>query len=1539
MNFPSIDIQGSILSADLLGKIRAEQATFQQGKDFNPAFNNPKLKDEISLAWQDAKGQWTIFQNKLKRVKLADTAATETRSFWILPLLSNLGYDFQYLKAAEEINGKSFWINNRDNNIAGFPLFIAGYNESLDKRPENKTLRISPHALVQEYLNYSEHLYGIVTNGKQIRLLRDASRLTRLSYVEFNLEKIMEEDLYSDFVILYRLLHVSRMPQKHDSGAESIIEKYHQEGLEAGATIRDKLGAAVKETIKTLANGFVNHPDNVSLRSAIANGTLNPDEYYRQQLRIIYRLLFLFVIEERNLVYTESKEAQTKRFNQIYFKHYSLLRLRKLAKRLPPPEAARHHDLWMSLVNTFALFENKSIGEKMGIMSLQGDLFSYNAIATGNYDLHQCRLNNAVLMQVVKALGYFETDKKVLIAVNYGGLDVEEFGSVYEGLLELKLKIEPIPGSDTYSCSFGDSTERSSSGSHYTPEELVQPLIKHSLDYIIEERKKSSDPEKALLEIKVCDVACGSGHILLSAARRIAHEVACIRETKASNSKEKIEQPSPYYVRRAMRDVIRNCIYGVDKNPLAVELCKVAFWLESHNPGEPLNFLDHHIKCGDAIVGLAYREELENGIADEAFKTLPGDEKEIASAFAKLNKQERKKIESKGAGIQLTTKEELINTVQESLVEYKIFNDLPERTPEEITTKQQAYKRFLDGKGFSFLKTMADSQVAQFFIPKTTANKDKLITDNEYRQILAGHKGWQGQKTAMATVIAQEKRIFHWFLEFPEVFQQQGFDCILGNPPFLGGKKISGHFGNDYLSFIKRYYEPVDGGVDFVAYFFRRIFEILKNNGFQSLISTNTISQGDTREGGLSVIKNKGGNIIYCDKNVKWPGLATVEVSLISIFKGEWSGKYLLDKKQVETITSYFDDNRTLSEPYSLLSNQNKSFQGSIILGQGFVLTQQEATEIISKEQKYSQVIFPYISGDDFSNNPEQSASRYVINFFDWELEHCKQEFPFCFDIVEKLVKPEREKVKRDTYRNNWWVYAEKGINLYKAIKEKKQILVVPLVSKYTAIGFVPAGSVYSNKLGIFTLDSFDDFCLLQSTLHNIWSWKFASTLGSGTLNYSNTICFETFPFPNELSQETKKALEQVGEQYYGHRKQLMLLMQLGLTKTYNLFHSQFLTSTDIEKQSKQDRVISERAFDDIIKLRELHKQMDETVLKAYGWNDIKFLHDFYEVDYLPENDRIRYTIHPDARKEILKRLLELNHTIYEGEIKEGLHNKEVVEVFYKQKGESIPAEILLLLDKNKKEKIPKEKKKTPISIERESIYKQPGLFEISSLFNNENYMKKFSLNEGIYSIKDTAEITQLTDSKVRRWFNELSKEKYEGFSTQERTDIDNLRISFHGLIEMVVIGTLRDNGFGLKKILKARKDLSAKTGKVYPFATNNVKDKLHVAGSDIVFEFSDGSKVTLDGKGQINIDFITLFFKDIEFNVDGIAQRLFPARGKGKIVVDPNEGGGKPAIIGKEVWVDLINNIYTGPASIKMIQDQYNLDKDEVLAAVEFSK
>ncbi|MCP4690818.1 MAG: N-6 DNA methylase, partial [Desulfobacterales bacterium] len=355
---------------------------------------------------------------------------------------------------------------------------------------------------------------------------------------------------------------------------------------------------------------------------------------------------------------------------EIYYNYYSVSRLRKLCEK-PHLMDARFNDLWIALKHTFHLFENEAKGSRLGISPLAGDLFGHRAIGA----LNQCNLDNRILLKCLGNLSVFihrKTGQKM--RVNYASLNVEEFGSVYEGLLEYDPVITPRGRAPRFD--FKKGSARSSSGSHYTPDELVQPLIKHSLDHIIEEKLAASpqkaQKEKALLSIKVCDVACGSGHILLNAARRIGSALARVRTGE--------DQPSPCPLRRAIRDVIKSCIYGVDKNPLAVELCKVALWLEAHNPGQPLHFLDHHVKCGDAIVGLAHKEELENGVADEAFKAMPEDDKKTRAGLAKRNKRERKERPQRHFAVGHAVD----GSVADLSKVFTRFNALPETTIEEI---------------------------------------------------------------------------------------------------------------------------------------------------------------------------------------------------------------------------------------------------------------------------------------------------------------------------------------------------------------------------------------------------------------------------------------------------------------------------------------------------------------------------------------------------------------------------------------------------------------------------------------------------------------------------------------------------------------------------------------------------------------------------------------------------------------------------------------------------------------------------------------
>lgn len=1478
MNYSAISIQGNIFTSEILEKIRQEDTRFQAAKDFN-LNQGDSVRDEINLAWSLAISHWNAFKQKREALSLTDTGTTETRRYWMLPLLQILGYDVSQSNA-EIINEKSYAVSHRVSNKDGFPIHIVGIQQSLDKKADIGGARLSPHALIQEYLNNTEHLYGFTTNGAMFRVLRDATRLSRLSYIEFNLEQMMEEGLYVEFALLYRTLHGSRIANKKEENAESIIEWYHQEALSSGSRIRERLSQAVEQSILLLANGILDNPNNIALRQEIDDDKITPHQYYLYVLRTVYRILFLLVIEERKLIYPEKRDDELNRKRNVYYKFYSIQRLTYLVEKKVYIDP-RKTDLWQSLLTTFHLFEISDQGAKIGISALGSGLFAPNALG----GLQDQLVNNETLLKVLRYLVTFENENKQLVRVNYADLDVEEFGSVYEGLLEYAPAFN-----ENHNFLFKKGTERSSSGAHYTPEELVKPLIVHSLDYLIADKLKELDPEVGLLSLSICDVACGSGHILLSAARRVGFELAKYR------SKE--DQPTPSVLRIAIRDVIKNCIYGVDLNPLAVELCKVALWLEAHEPGQPMNFLDHHIKCGNAIVGLAHFEELENSIASEAFKTLPGDDKEIATAFRNRNNLERKTKD------QLSTYE--IDKVDEDYKglqnEFISFTKLPENTPEQITKKDKAYKDLTNGKKWFRLKKLADIQVAQFFIPKTLGNKEKLTTHSQYVSYLKTEAQIIDQGASMS--ISAQKRFFHWFLEFPQVFQNGGFDCILGNPPFLGDRKLKDAYGEQFLEWIRTTYTN-GATIDLIGYFFLRIDDLVKKNGFLSLISTTTICQGKAREESLDKILQFGHTINHAIKTMPWPGDASVDVSLITIHKGEWNKVKTLNLQNVDFISSFLDNQNTSSVIYKLIPNSNKSFQGNILVGKGFLLEENLAKKLLDKNSENSKVLFPFLNGVEITHHPKHMPKNWVISFFDMSKEEAEK-YVDVFEILEKTVKSDRQRwaldkngveiigkyALRSPLPQKWWQHCEKRPMLYSKILDKQRVLVIVRISKFLISTFVPNNWIYSDKCIVVTEDSMLSFAQINSSIFEIWTWKYTSTIRSSGLIFTPGNIFETFPFLLRLSESDKVQLSDLANVFFQYRNEILINQNIGLLHLYNQYHSQLIGNIEFYEQ--------------IIQLRKLQEKMDNLVLYLYGWNDIDLAHGFYEIDYMSENDRVRYTIHPEARKEVLKRLLELNHKIHEEEVAAGLWDKK----------------------KAVKKKIIDEKAKV-----QKQETNQVSIFDISK----DTIMKEFKNTDGIYTITDVARIINKPTDRVRRWFNKLAEIDYEGLDGSTKIDIDKRQISFLGLVELVVIGELIENNFKIRAIFKARHDLANKTGKTFPFATNNVNQKLKVSGSDITWDFEDGN-VTLNGKNQFNLEIIREFFDDIEFDTSGIAQRITPSKGLKLIEITPTVGGGKPSIISqKGVNVETILRFYNGPESIDEIIADYEISKDDIEAVLAY--
>ena len=644
-------------------------------------------------------------------------------------------------------------------------MHVVSQDQSLDERGRNT--RRSPHALVQEYLNHSESLWGVVTNGSRLRLLRDSARLSRPTYLEFDVEAMLEGNAYGEFTALYRLVHSTRFPQPGEEPHQCLLEHYYNQGIEEGGRVREKLRDGVRSALEILGAALIRHPRNSALRDAFRGGRLKEDIYYRQLLSFVYRLLFLMVTEERKVLFTTDGDP---RRHNIYQRYYSVSSLRERAERRYADDT--YGDLWEGLGQTFRLFRDPLAAAAVDIFPVNGELFRESTCR----DLETAHCTNEAFLDALRSLSTFR-DGDVTRRVNYAHLDVEEFGSVYESLLDYRPVVlaedDGVGGRHDFRLAAG--TERKQSGSYYTPPELVRELVDSALVPVVEGKLRAANTaeskQEALLSLRVCDPAAGSGHFLLAAARRIARELARVRSGE--------EEPSPAEYRTALREVVRSCIYAVDKNPLAVDLCKVALWIESHAAGLPLSFLDHHIKCGDSLVGVSDLAFLGDGIPDGAYTAVTGDDKKAATEYRKRNRVERK------GQAALPTPQP---ATDEMAAEWAAFAGLEERSPDDVREKENLYQQ-LRGSDTPWWqqKVTCDLWTYAFFAPlkpQAPGRPDAVPTTDNIRRALA-NRGTQSQLEATAIAASQTGAFFHWPLEFPDVFETNGgFDVVLGNPPW-----------------------------------------------------------------------------------------------------------------------------------------------------------------------------------------------------------------------------------------------------------------------------------------------------------------------------------------------------------------------------------------------------------------------------------------------------------------------------------------------------------------------------------------------------------------------------------------------------------------------------------------------------------------------------------------------------------------------------------------------------------------------------------
>ena len=766
MSYSTISLEGGLFTPDLLEGISQADSNIpgQNASDFGLRPNR-SLLDEIQSSFSDASLRWDAFNRRRERSR--QNLTTLTRQDWAAPLFEILGFPpLELQRGSIELGGTTFPISHLAYSAEHAPpVHIVSPDQYLDQRGHNT--RRSPHALVQEYLNHSESLWGLVTNGAKLRLLRDSARLSKPTYLEFDLQAMLEGNAYGEFTALYRLIHATRFPHPGAEPHECLLESYYNQGIEEGGRVREKLRDGVKSALEILGAALIRHPTNDALRDAFRSGRLSENAYYRQLLSFVYRLLFLMVAEERKVLFNNGNDAG---LQNIYQRYYSVTSLRQRAEHRFAGDT--HGDLWQGLAQTFRLFRDPMAADAMNLFPMNGELFKESTCR----DLETAFCPNEAFLDALRNLSTFR-DGDVTRRVNYAHLDVEEFGSVYESLLDYRPVVltENEETDRRHGFRLAAGTERKQTGSYYTPPELVRELVDSALVPLVEAKlqaaKTPDAKEQALLSLRVCDPAAGSGHFLLAAARRIARELARVRSGE--------EEPAPTEYRTALRDVVRNCIYAVDKNPLAVDLCKVALWIESHAAGLPLSFLDHHIKCGDSLVGVWDIDVLETGIPDDAYKAVTGDDRKAAPQYRNRNRLERKGQ---------TALPTLQPAADAMAAEWAAFSGLEERSPAEVQTKEELYRKMRASDTIWWQRKVAcDLWTYAFFAPlqlETYGRPNTVPTTDNVRQALA-NRSTQPQMEDWAVHASLTNAFFHWPLEFPDVFENNGgFDVVLGNPPW-----------------------------------------------------------------------------------------------------------------------------------------------------------------------------------------------------------------------------------------------------------------------------------------------------------------------------------------------------------------------------------------------------------------------------------------------------------------------------------------------------------------------------------------------------------------------------------------------------------------------------------------------------------------------------------------------------------------------------------------------------------------------------------
>ncbi len=1143
----------------------------------------------------------------------------------------------------------------------------------------------SPTQRMERLLRETKVPIGVLTNGTQIRLLY-APHGENSGNVTFHVRHMAE---VAGRPILAALNMLLREACSGATPSEARLPALLRRSREYQSTVSTTLAQQVLDSLYELLRGFQAADERAKgelLRAVLAK---NPDDVYAGLLTVLMRMVFLLFAEDRGIVPTDPKSKQP---TELYVRHYSVHglfeRLRADAEHYPDTMDQRY-GAWAQLLSLFRAVYNGCKHPQMQMPARHGHLFDPERFKfLEGRTLAEPRLplvSDGTLYRVLHNLFILDGER-----LSYRTLDVQEIGSVYQTIMGFAIEVSggqsialkgkrkngsvpasPVVNLETLlavkaaerskwlkenadtelngeaekklkaAASVDDllgamdkrvdrgatpgpvpkgglvlqpTDERRRSGSHYTPRSFTEPIVRKTLEPILKRLGEHPTPAQ-ILELKICDIAVGSAAFLVETCRQLGD--ALVRAWRHHGGRPTLPDDETEEL-LAMRIIAQRCLYGVDRNPMAVDLAKLSLWLATLAKDHPFTFVDHAIRCGDSLVGLTRRQI-------EDFTWHPP------------------------TGQRLLFADEVRKRTAAALRERQALLAVGDDYTSPVLKRQ---KLEVADERLDFVRLIGDTAIAAFF----AADKDKAR--EQKRLELADRLGnyLRGEVSQRPTAEVAALRggkfpvtPFHWEIEYPEVFDREnpGFDAIVGNPPYMGGTRISESSGMSYFQWLVTEFPPCEHHCDLVAYFFRKSFEVIRQGGTFGLIATKTICQGDTREGGLRVICKTGGNIYAAIQRYKWPGLAAVTVSVVHVAKGFSYLPVILDEKRVSRISAYLFEGNTDESPARLRAIPFFSI-GSKIYGQGFLFADDDplCSPLIERERllrlhpDWQSRIPPYVGGEEINTDPRAWFHRYVIYLTDVQEEKDLNAWPELRDIISAKVRPEREILGNNPnnipLKKRWWAYQAHRPELYERVSQMQRVLVSSQVSAHFAFTMLPTDWVYAQTANVFCIETFSGFAVVQSRTHEVWARLFASSL-EDRLRYTSSDCFETFAFPNDF--ETNAALEAAGREYYEFRAALMVRNNEGLTKTYNRFH-------DPEESSP-----------DILKLRELHAQMDAAVLTAYGWTDLlpKCACEFL-LDYEDEEDESdaegktrkrkkpwRYRWPDEIRDEVLARLLKLN--------------------------------------------------------------------------------------------------------------------------------------------------------------------------------------------------------------------------------------------------------------------------------------------------------